>query len=77
MKKIKGVTHHNWKDLVWDSKHSAVKIQIPTNLYSQEDAKSVHSNEKYNNDISEEFTHTITHVLLNAVKIAGSRTTSG
>ena len=69
MKKIKGITHHNWKDLVWDSKHSAVKIQIPTNLYSQEDAKSVHSNEKYNNEISEEFTHTITHVFLNAAKI--------
>ena len=54
LKKINGLTHSNWKNLVWDSKHSSVAINFASNL-------SV--------DASEELIHTITHVFVNAAKI--------
>ncbi|MGI9567750.1 MAG: DEAD/DEAH box helicase [Nitrosopumilus sp.] len=59
LKKIRGTSHPNWKDLVWDSKHSAIEIHLPLQP------------SKSNNDdsSSDTLTHTLTHVFVNAAKI--------
>ena len=58
LKKINGSSHPNWKDLSWDSEHSAVSIHIPMELYAQKTFKD-----------DDMVMHTITHVLVNAAKI--------
>ena len=57
LRKISGTTHPNWKDLSWSSKHSAVEIHIPSELYSQSISKE------------DSLIHTITHTFVNAAKI--------
>ena len=57
LRKINGITHPNWKDLSWSSKHSAVEIHIPSELYSQSISKE------------DSLIHTITHTFVNAAKI--------
>ena len=54
LKKINGSVHPNWKNLVWNSKHSSVAITLPSNLCV---------------DMSDDLTHTITHTFVNAAKI--------
>ena len=53
LKKISGTSHPNWKDLVWNSKHSAVEIYLPVEFYDEND----------------DLIHTITHTFVNAAKI--------
>ena len=54
LKKISGSTHPNWKNLVWDSKHSSVAIILPADFCV---------------NASDDLIHTITHVFVNAAKI--------
>ena len=54
LKKVNGLSHPNWKDLIWNSKHSSVAIDFESNLSA---------------DASDELLHTITHVFVNAAKI--------
>jgi DEAD/DEAH box helicase domain-containing protein len=57
LKKINGTMHPNWKDLSWNSKHSAIEIHIPPIFYDQNVSKN------------DALVHTITHIFLNAAKI--------
>ena len=54
LKRVNGLTHSNWKNLVWDSNHSSVAINLPFDRYF---------------DTSDELIHTITHTFVNAAKI--------
>ena len=56
LKKVKGITHPNWKDLSWTSKHSAIEIQIPFDSIINDSSK-------------DEVFHSLTHVFINAAKI--------
>ena len=57
LKKIKGIVHHDWENLSWDSQHSAIEIQIPFNFSNYDDSSK------------NEITHTLTHAFVNASKI--------
>ena len=54
LKKINGTIHPNWKNLVWNSKHSSLAITLRIDLLV---------------GASEEVIHTITHTFVNAAKI--------
>ena len=59
LKKIQGNSHTNWKDLVWNSKHSAIEIRLPLHLFnSVGDDSSI-----------DRLSHTLTHVFVNTAKI--------
>ena len=59
LKKIQGSSHANWKDLVWNSKHSAIEIRLPLQLF----------NSLGENSSIDRLSHTLTHVFVNAAKI--------
>ena len=59
LKKIKGIVHHDWKNLSWDSQHSAIEIKIPFNFSNNDDTASS----------KDGITHTMTHAFVNASKI--------
>ena len=56
LRKINGVAHSNWKDLSWNSQHSAVEIYIPSELYNHDTSKDA-------------LIHTVTHAFVNSAKI--------